>query len=109
LSKIEAKEDGFVVQTEKDEIKVKHIILGPDMQCDIIGKDRSKKEQASIMVGRAVLITKGGSIKAPEETSKPKGDGIFVYRLSGMEVIEMNHISQAVPKDYRKSILQGLS
>ncbi|ODM88108.1 Rab proteins geranylgeranyltransferase component A [Orchesella cincta] len=101
LSRIEAKEDGFVVQTEKDEVKVKHIILGPDMQCDIIGKDRSKKEQASIVVGRAVLITKGGSIKRPDENSKPKGDGIFVYRLSGMEVIEMNHISQAVPKDYR--------
>ncbi|CAL8148348.1 unnamed protein product [Orchesella dallaii] len=101
LSRIEAQEDGFVFQTEQDEVKVKHIIVGPDMQCDIVGKDRSKKEQASITVGRAVLITKGGSIKAPDENSKQKGDGIFVYRLSGMEVIEMNHISQAVPKDYR--------
>lgn len=108
LSEITADDNGFVIQTEKDKIKAKHIIFGPDLECDIKGKDKSKKEQATMLVGRAVLITTGTNIKAPEDNSKVKGDGIFLYRLFGMEVIEMNHNSQAVPKDYRKNHINHL-
>lgn len=102
LSQVKPVDDGYVVKSEKDEIKVKHIVIGADLDCSLPGKEGSRKEQGSITVGRAVLISKGGNIKTPPENSKSKGDGIFLYRISGMEVVEMNHTSQAVPKDYRK-------
>lgn len=102
LSQISSTEDGYEITTDQDIIKVKHVVAGPNMKLDMFGKDKSKKGQACAVVGRAVLITSGGNIKAPEENSKVKGDGIYLYRISGLEVIEMNHTSQAVPKDYRK-------
>lgn len=104
LSKIESTPEGFVVTSEEDKIKAKHVILGPEMTCIIHGEERSKKEHASIRLGRAVLVTKGGNITPPDNVTKSKGDGIFVYRISGVEVIEMNHTSQAVPRNYRKKL-----
>jgi len=93
----------FIVQSSDDKFSVKNIVLGPELVMESTGEKKQKPVnlQPDRIIGRAVLITKGGAVKPNIDSEKSKpNDGVSLYKVENFEIIELSHVTNSVPKDF---------